>query len=164
MMPTQNQGRGAVVALLQEYQKAVAELQLVIRDISPENLVAIVDAKTENPDCRSIQTILAHVVRSGFSYNVYIQNFRNIAAVRPEKIFRESAAEFVADLDLVVEYSYKTFETIYDSDIEFFDTNNKINTAWNQQYDIEQLMEHAIVHILRHRRQIERFLKVLSEK
>jgi hypothetical protein len=32
------------------------------------------------------------------------------------------------------------------------------NTAWGQVYDFEQFMEHAIVHVLRHRRQIERFL------
>jgi len=28
---------------------------------------------------------------------------------------------------------------------------------WGPQYDLEQLLEHAVVHILRHRRQIEKF-------
>jgi hypothetical protein len=32
-------------------------------------------------------------------------------------------------------------------------------TSWGQLYDIEQLMEHAIVHVLRHRRQIEQYKK-----
>jgi len=29
---------------------------------------------------------------------------------------------------------------------------------WGQRYDEDQILEHAIGHILRHRRQIERFL------
>jgi len=34
-----------------------------------------------------------------------------------------------------------------------------MKTSWGENYDFEQLLEHAIVHILRHRRQIERLLK-----
>ena len=33
----------------------------------------------------------------------------------------------------------------------------EIDVNWSQGYDIEQLLEHAIVHLLRHRRQLERF-------
>ena len=36
--------------------------------------------------------------------------------------------------------------------------DKKMLVSWGQLYDIEQLMEHAIVHILRHRRQVERFM------
>ncbi|MBI3871662.1 MAG: hypothetical protein HY304_01120 [candidate division Zixibacteria bacterium] len=38
----------------------------------------------------------------------------------------------------------------------------KFPTRWSQGYDIEQMLEHAIVHILRHRRQIERWQKAAS--
>ena len=34
----------------------------------------------------------------------------------------------------------------------------KMRVRWGPVYDLEQMLEHAIVHILRHRRQIERFL------
>jgi hypothetical protein len=34
----------------------------------------------------------------------------------------------------------------------------EIQAAWGPRYDVEQMLEHAIVHVLRHRRQIERFL------
>jgi hypothetical protein len=34
-----------------------------------------------------------------------------------------------------------------------------MKVRWGPTYDLEQLLEHAIVHILRHRRQIERFLE-----
>ena len=34
----------------------------------------------------------------------------------------------------------------------------RIQSGWGTVYDLEQLLEHAVVHMLRHRRQIERFL------
>ncbi|HEY5122872.1 MAG TPA: hypothetical protein VIK14_03975, partial [Ignavibacteria bacterium] len=48
--------------------------------------------------------------------------------------------------------------------IEQTDNSKKMNVGWGQQYDIEQLLEHAIVHILRHRRQIENFIKKQNEQ
>jgi len=43
-------------------------------------------------------------------------------------------------------------------ELEQNDNAHKMKVVWRQLYDVEQLMEHAIVHVLRHRRQIERFL------
>jgi len=37
-------------------------------------------------------------------------------------------------------------------------TEMKMTVRWGPVYDFEQLFEHAIVHVLRHRRQIDRFL------
>ena len=152
-----NNKQNAVYALLAEYKKAIIELQNVIEDVSQSELITIVDPLTDNPDCKSIQTILAHVVRSGYSYAVYIQNSKNLDSQRPEKIFRLSANEFKNDLDKVLQFTCDTFSTIYDDELEEFENAKKIKTLWGQFYDIEQLMEHAIVHILRHRLQIEKF-------
>jgi hypothetical protein len=33
-----------------------------------------------------------------------------------------------------------------------------LQTGWEVTYNLEQLLEHAIVHILRHRRLIEKFM------
>ncbi len=37
-----------------------------------------------------------------------------------------------------------------------------IQSRWGVRYDLEQLLEHAIVHVLRHRRQIEKLLNADS--
>ena len=37
-------------------------------------------------------------------------------------------------------------------------TGTVINSRWGVVYNVEGLLEHAIVHILRHRRQIEKFI------
>ncbi len=39
-----------------------------------------------------------------------------------------------------------------------FENPEKLTTSWGQKYDLEQLIEHAIVHVMRHRWQIEKFI------
>lgn len=155
--------QNAVHSLLAEYKKAINELQLVIQDISNTNLVFVIDNETQNSNCKSIQTILTHVISSGYSYCIYILNYKNFNSKQPEKVNRLSIVEYTRDLDDVLEFTYNTFANLSDDDLEELDNTKKIITSWNQLYDIEQLMEHAIVHVLRHRRQIEKFKTVLSK-
>lgn len=156
--------QNAVHALLAEYKKAINELQHVIQDISETSLAFVIDNETPNPDCKSIQTILSHVISSGYSYCIYIQNSKNINSKRPKKVNRTSIVEYTKDLDDVLEFTYNTFTNLNDSDLEEYDNTKKIMTSWQQLYDIEQLMEHAIVHVLRHRRQIEKFKIALNNR
>lgn len=55
-------------------------------------------------------------------------------------------------------YTVQLFEDYPDLAVEELDNQQKIMVRWGQLYDVEQLMEHAIVHVLRHRRQVESFL------
>ena len=59
-------------------------------------------------------------------------------------------------------YSEKLFQDYPNLNLEEKKANKKILMRWGQLYNVEQLFEHAIVHILRHRRQIERFLIIQS--
>ena len=159
-----NSNQNAVHSLLAEYKKAINELRHVIQDISETDLVFVIDNETQNPDCKSIQTILSHVISSGYSYCIYIQNSKNINSKRPDKVNRTSIVDYIKDLDDVLEFTYNTLANLSDNDLEEQDNTKKIITSWGQIYDIEQLMEHAIVHVLRHRRQIEKFKIVLSNE
>ncbi|MFV5690040.1 DinB family protein [Flavobacterium sp. ZT3R25] len=156
--------QNAVHTLLAEYKKAINELQDIILNISEKNLVFVIDKETPNWDCKSIQTILTHVISSGYSYCIYIQNSRDICSERPEKIIRTSIIQYIKDLDKLLEFTFNTFINISDNDLEESDNTKKIITSWEQLYDIEQLMEHAIVHVLRHRRQIEKFKIILNNE
>jgi len=108
-------------------------------------------------NCRSIQTILTHVVSSGYGYAVYIQNSRGVNSIRPEKRSNPTVQDYIKDLEEMFRFTINVFENIGDDELEQGDDSHKIQTGWGQRYDIEQLMEHAIVHVLRHRRQIEKF-------
>lgn len=59
--------QGAVGALLDEYERAITDLQHTIADISDNELVVIIDHKTNDTSCKSVQTVLAHVVSAGYS-------------------------------------------------------------------------------------------------
>ena len=150
--------KGAVIALLDIYKDALVSLKGCIATISDENLVQIIDTATSDDNCRSLQTILAHVVNSGYSYAISIYNSKGNNEQRPVKVFHDDITSFQHDLDKMFAYTVFVFETIYDSDLEIYEEANKMKTGWGQYYDIEQLMEHAIVHVLRHHRQINRIL------
>ena len=145
---------GAVGALLDIYEQAIAALKEVIAGVPDEELTVITDAETGDENCRSLQTILSHVVHAGYGYATSIHNLEGSNTIRPEKTFHSTVPEYLQDLDSVFAYTEKIFEHIEDHELEAFDNSRKIKSGWGQWYDIEQMMEHAIVHVLRHKRQI----------
>ncbi len=149
---------GAIGAILDEYERAVQDLKNVLKTVTPSELIAIVDDKTADEDCRSIQTVLTHVVRSGYGYATYIRRTQGESLNFPERILLNNLADYNDALDKMFAYNVQLFADYPDVALEVFDANKKILVNWGQLYDIEQLIEHAIVHILRHRRQIERFI------
>lgn len=149
---------GAIGALLDEYEKAVQELDALISGINTEQLVTVADEKTEDADCRSIQTVLTHVVRAGYNYVVEIRRSLGETLDFMEIDHFDSAREYRAALKEMFAYNEQLFTNYPTIALEQYASEKKILVRWGQRYDIEQLVEHAIVHILRHRRQIERFL------
>jgi len=150
--------QGAIGALLDEYEKALQELKTLISDLSPKQLSTIVDSETNDDDCRSIQTILTHVVSAGYAYVIMIRNHQGENLKFKDKVLLDSCQEYVVTLDKMFDYTCDLFGAYPDITLEEYNNEAKILTRWGQRYDVDQLMEHAIVHILRHRRQIERFL------
>ena len=155
---------GAIGALLDEYEKAMLELISIIENITPHELTSIVDPDTKDPDCRSIQTILTHVVRSGYNYIVEIRKWlgEEIDFVQIETL--QTVEEYQDALLKMFQYNVQFFDDYPAIKLEELIPEKKITVRWGQQFDVEQLMEHAIVHILRHRRQIERFLIILYHR
>jgi len=147
---------GAVGALLDIYEKAIADFKQVIIDIPNNMLTIIIDPVTTDANCKSVQSILSHVVNSGYYYSICIHNIKGPVLSRPEKVYHLSIEPYLTDLDDVFAFTEGVFENINDNELEEFDNSLKMKTSWGQRYDIEQLMEHAIVHVLRHKRQLER--------
>ncbi len=150
--------RGAVGALLDEYEKALGELSALVSTLTQEELVTVVDKETRDADCRSIQTILTHVVSAGYYYATAVMQKHGKQQELKEKKLRASAAEYLEDLSDMFAFNEKLFDDFPNLQLENHKEEDKILTLWGQRFDVEQIYEHAIVHILRHRRQIERFL------
>jgi len=154
----QYRNSGAAGAILDEYEKSIDELKEVLTNISHAHLTAIADNKTEDPDCRSIQYILTHVIRAGYCYIIEIRKSLGEQIDYVERNTLNTIEQYKSELDKMFKYNEQLFKDYPNLKLEEKSPNNKIKVAWGQHYDIEQLLEHAIVHVLRHRRQIERFL------
>jgi uncharacterized damage-inducible protein DinB len=151
---------GAIGALMDEYERAAAELESLVRHIPEDDFVRVVDTQTKDDDCRSVQTIMSHVVRAGYGYADYIREQFSIASARPQHklLSRQEALE---QLEAALSYTAQTLDGRWEmSDEEI--SRTVINSRWGVVYNVEGLLEHAIVHILRHRRQIEKFIRQMN--
>jgi len=147
---------GAIGALMDEYERAASELESLVKQIPEDDFVRVVDSHTKDDDCRSVQTIMSHVVRAGYGYADYIREQFSIESNRPQPKLL-SRHESLEQLDAALRYTAQTLEGKWEmSDEEISGT--VINSRWGVVYNVEGLLEHAIVHLLRHRRQIEKFI------
>lgn len=161
---TQYRDNGAVGALLDEYQKTIIELQQVIGNINQHQLTTIADNETKDPDCKSIQTILTHVVGSGYGYAIMVRQSLGEEIKPYGRQTLDSVEAYQKALTDMFAYNEKLFDDYPKLKIYEYDSSKKMLARWGQRFDVEQLFEHAIVHILRHRRQIERFLLKIPTK
>jgi len=143
---------GAIGALLDEYEKAVTELQEILLSISNETLLLNVE-KEEASDLFSIQRILSHVLKAGNWYNIEIRKSLGEKLDSPEPEIYNSVSEYCTQLTQLVKSTELIFQEYKEVDIY-----QHRNFRWKQIVNIDLLLEHAIVHVLRHRRQVEKFI------
>ena len=148
--------QGAVGALMDEYERAAAELLTILNGITDEEYERIRDTKTQDEDCRSIQTIMTHVIRAGYGYAGYM---RTAWGKEPVVKWSEtvSRSQVPGEVRKMLDYTIETLDSKWDMS-EKEASEMKMTVRWGPVFDFEQLFEHAIVHVLRHRRQIDRFL------
>lgn len=142
--------------MLDEYERALSELKAILRSTTEEEYSTIVDKETKNKDCRSIETMMTHVVRAGDAYVKYIRESLSIEAPLVE-IVSIPLKDVSHELDRMFDSTAAIFEgrgeTVDDELMNVY-----IDARWGIRYNIDQLLEHAVVHVLRHRRQTEKFL------
>lgn len=151
--------KGALGALLDEYERVAAELRNVLLNLSEADYARVVDSNTNDENCRSAQTIMAHVISAGYGYAACIRGAFRKEAERPPKRL-PAYDQVLPELEAMLAYTSATFEGKWEyssADIR----NTVMRTSWHVTYDLEQMLEHAVVHVMRHRRHIE---KLYSEK
>jgi len=150
--------KGGIGAVMDEYEHAAIDLKTLISQITESDFIKIVDPDTKDEDCRSVQTIISHVMNSGYGYANYIRDWYSIPKSSPERRLI-AQKDFSVELDKMLAYTSETLQDKWEySDDEIMKV--KMVVRWGPQYDLEQLLEHALVHILRHRRQIEKFISL----
>ena len=145
---------GAIGAMTDEYEKALTELQFVLKSITDENFLKEDISKEE--DFKSIRNITLHIIRSGYIYSDYVRKKFGDEIIS-KKTEVNSLENCLSELEKMFLYHVKTFENKWQMSDEDL-SKTYIKTSW-KTYDLEGIVEHAIVHILRHRLQIEKLLK-----
>ena len=98
---------------------------------------------------------MTHVVDAGFRYAIQIGTFLS-GRPEPVKIIIETSNDAIQMLEKVLFYTINSVQNNWNM-TEEETASTEAETRWGMYY-IEMMFEHAVVHILRHRRQIEKFL------
>lgn len=150
--------KGAVGALMDEYERAALELKSIVENVSEECYTRIADAETKDSDCHSIQTIMNHVIHAGYGYANGIRRKFSIPHESLGSERRQIPPSDIGDeIDKALAYTAETLDGKWEMSYEEME-ETIIMRKENFSENIEQLLEHAVLHILRHRRQIEKFL------
>ncbi len=59
---------------MDEYERAASELGRLVEQIPEDEVVRILDLQTRRDECRSVQTIMSHVVSAGYGYADYLMS------------------------------------------------------------------------------------------
>lgn len=149
---------GAIGALMDEYERAARELKTLVESVEEANYERIADAETKDSDCHSIQTMMNHVIHAAYSYaNSIRRKFEIPHTPLGDERPQISQAQIGMEIDKVLSYTEESLANLWEMSYEEM---NKTIVAerGNFRENIEQLLEHAVMHILRHRRQVEKFL------
>jgi hypothetical protein len=149
--------KGAVGAMMDEYERAALELKRTVESIPEDAYTLLMDPLTEDENCRSIATIMSHVVSAGYSYADHLRRSFGMTSNRPQRRML-TRTETPGQIQAMLAYTVDTLEGRWEMSEDQI-INTRIQSTWGPVYDMEQLFEHAIVHILRHRRQIEKFMQ-----
>ena len=147
---------GLFGALMDEYARAAEDFCRAIEAVSP---AAYAEARpSDDPDTVSMQAVCAHAVGAARRYSDYIRKARGLPYV--EKFVAEpSAVALPTDvrpaLAAAMRYTEESLVDWYEDPMAAAPISFVVR--WGPTYDSEMILEHAIVHLLRHRRQIERW-------
>ncbi len=146
---------GALAALVDEFERSTKELVQIIEELTDDEFRTVRKPEAEE-EFRSIQTVVNHVVRAGYAHANHIRVAFSLDW-SPTEIPLGTRTESLDQLSAMLAYMVATFEGRWEMTEEQIEAV-QIKSRWGTTYDLEQLLEHAVVHLLRHRRQIARFL------
>ena len=116
---------GTTGALLDEYERAIKDLKEVLKTVAPIELTTIADDKTIDEDCRSIQTILSHVVRSGYGYAIYVRKQQGETVDFRTSQLLESVDAYNAALDDMFAFNVQLFDDYPNLPLEEFEADKQ---------------------------------------
>ena len=148
---------GAFGALMDEYARAAEDFCSVVEALPSDLFVG--RRESADPEMVSLQSICAHVVGAAYGYAIYIRIARGLPRrERPplEALTAPAPADVRPFLATALHLTEESVDGLKDADDATL-VPLRFQVRWGPIYDPEMILEHAIVHLLRHRRQITRW-------
>lgn len=148
---------GGFGALMDEYARAAGDFCTVVEAVPAGAFLE--ERESADPDCVSLQSICRHAVGAAYGYSFYLREARKMEfdpSVRDQARQLTHPDQVRELLGGALRHTEDTLEGLWDADDETV-VNLTFKVRWGATYDPESMLEHAIVHLLRHRRQIERW-------
>ena len=146
---------GAIGALLDEYARAAEDFCRVVESLPPAEFGT--ERPSPDPQTVSQRAVCAHVCGAAFRYADYIRKARGLPYVQEPRVV--PVPDPAAVRPLLVEafrYTEGAVEGMHAwSEAEI--SKILFQVRWGPTYDTDMILEHAICHLLRHRRQLERW-------
>ena len=148
---------GPFGALMDEYARAAEDFCRVVERFEPARFDA--ERPSNDPNTVSPRSICLHVVGAAARYAHYIRKACKLdfieryeadpARLGSPRDIRARLAEGIVLMEETVEPLLKATE----AEIQAL----SFTVRWGPRYDPEMILEHAVCHLLRHRRQLERW-------
>lgn len=148
---------GPFGALMDEYARAADDFCRVVETFDAARFDSVHssnDSKTASP-----RAVCAHVCAAAHRYVHYIRKARGLDFIDaydmdPSRIGAPADTRgFLAEAILMTEETIEPLVGLDDEGIQAL----SIVVRWGPRYDPEMMLEHAVCHLLRHRRQLERW-------
>jgi hypothetical protein len=143
-------------ALMDEYARAANDFCGVVEGFDQQRFAA--ERPSTSPDAVSPRMVCVHVCASAHRYAHHIRRVMNrdfIARYEVHATRLATPGDVRGVLHEAIRFTEETVEPLRDAPEEYVDT--LLLEVGASRYDPEILIEHAIVHLLRHRRQLERW-------
>ena len=148
---------GPFGALMDEYARAAEDFCRVVEGFDHSRFDA--ERPSDNPDTVSPRAICLHVIGAAHRYAHYIRKARAVDFVdryQPDPARLRSPSEVRMLLTEGIVLTEETVEPLLKATEEEIQALS-FTVRWGPQYDPEMILEHAVCHLLRHRRQLERW-------
>ena len=142
---------------MDEYARAAGDFCRVAEAFDPARFVAA--RPSDNPNTVSPHAICAHVCAAAHRYAYYIRKARGVDFVDAYELDRsrlrspQDVRGLLAEGIILTEDTVEPLLGATEEEIQAI----SFTVRWGPQYDPEMLLEHAVCHLLRHRRQLERW-------
>ena len=148
---------GPFGALMDEYARAAEHFCQVAEGFDLARFDAV--RPSDNPNTVSPRAVCLHVIGAAHRYAHYIRKARGLDFVEryeadPAQLHGPAdVRRLLTEGILLTEKTVEPLRSATDQEIQAL----SFTVRWGPRYDPEMILEHAVCHLLRHRRQLERW-------